>query len=58
MADLFTDPEIRRRAVIVFLMSLTTTLAWWGISTWVPRYVETVADQGRPSGAQWAAMPA
>src|SRR5439155_24060809 len=32
MADLFADPEIRRRTVIVFLMSLATTLAWWGIS--------------------------
>ena len=31
-ADLFADPEIRKRTIIVFLMSLTTTLAWWGIS--------------------------
>src|SRR5665811_2144241 len=38
-ADLFADPEIRRRTIIVFLMSLTTTVAWWGISTWVPPFI-------------------
>ena len=31
IADLFAEPETRRRIVLAFLMSLTTTLAWWGI---------------------------
>ena len=39
VADLFVDPEVRHRAIIAFLMSLTTTVAWWGISTWMPPYV-------------------
>ena len=38
-ADLFADPAIRKRTIIVFLMSLTTTVAWWGISTWVPPFI-------------------
>jgi MFS family permease len=58
MADLFADPEIRRRTAIVFLMSLATTLAWWGISTWVPRYVESVADAAGLPGQQWATYAA
>ena len=29
-ADLFADPDIRKRTIILFLMSLTTTVAWWG----------------------------
>ena len=44
-ADLFANPEIRRRTIIVFLMSLTTTLAWWGISTWVPPFIAGIAGK-------------
>jgi MFS family permease len=58
MADLFADPEIRRRAFLVFLMSLSTTLAWWGISTWVPRYVEAVATKAGLNGQQWGTYAA
>jgi hypothetical protein len=31
VADLFAEPEIRRRVVLACLMSLATNLAWWGI---------------------------
>lgn len=54
VADLFVEPETRRRTVIVFLMSLTTTLAWWGISSWVPPYIASVAVKHGLPGAQWA----
>lgn len=54
VADLFADPETRRRTIIVFLMSLTTTLAWWGISSWVPPYVASVAAKNGLPGPQWA----
>ena len=54
VADLFAEPESRRRSVIVFLMSLTTTLAWWGISSWVPPYIASVATKAGLQGPQWA----
>ncbi len=54
VADLFAEPETRRRTILVFLMSLTTTLAWWGISSWVPPYVASVAGKAGLPGAQWA----
>jgi MFS family permease len=54
LAELFVDPESRRHAVLVFLMSLTTTLAWWGISTWVPPYIGSVAAKAGLSLQQWA----
>ena len=41
--DLFTDRTVRRRTVIVFLMSLSTTVGFWGISTWVPPFVGGIA---------------
>ena len=37
MHELFADRLVRGRLIIVCLMSLATTLAWWGISSWVPR---------------------
>jgi MFS family permease len=42
-SDLFADPEIRRRTILLFLMSLTTTVAWWGIATWVAPFVGRIA---------------
>jgi MFS family permease len=54
VADLFAAPETRRRTILVFLMSLTTTLAWWGISSWVPPYVASVAIKAGLPGPQWA----
>src|SRR5436190_4466300 len=32
LVELFAHPEARRRAVFAFILSLTTTLTWWGIS--------------------------
>ena len=54
VADLFVDPTTRRHTIIVFLMSLTTTLAWWGISSWVPPYIASVAAKSGQPAAQWA----
>jgi MFS family permease len=54
VADLFAEPETRRRTILAFLMSLTTTLAWWGISTWVPPYVASIAAQAHLPPQQWA----
>jgi MFS family permease len=53
-ADLFADPEIRKRTIIVFLMSLTTTLAWWGISTWVPPFIAAAAGKAGLPPQTWA----
>jgi MFS family permease len=54
IADLFSDPNIRRTTILVFLMSFATTLAWWGISSWVPPYVASVAVKAHLPPQQWA----
>jgi MFS family permease len=54
IADLFAQPETRRRAISVFLMSLATTLAWWGISTWIPPYIAAAAGKLGLPAQQWA----
>jgi MFS family permease len=54
LVELFADPQSRRRAMLVFLLSLTTTLAWWGISTWVPPYIGSAAAKAGLPAQQWA----
>jgi MFS family permease len=58
MADLLAKPEIRGRTIVVFIMSLATTLAWWGISTWVPPYVAATAGKAGLTAQQWATYAA
>jgi MFS family permease len=58
IADLLAKSEIRRRTIIVFLMSLATTLGWWGISTWVPPFVAGSAGKAGLMGQQWASYAA
>jgi MFS family permease len=54
LVELFAKPEVCRRALIAFLMSLTTTFAWWGISAWIPPYVGSVAAKAGLAAPQWA----
>jgi MFS family permease len=54
LVDLFSDPAIRKQTIIVFLMSLTTTVGFWGISTWVPPFVAGIAAKDGLSAAAWA----
>jgi MFS family permease len=54
LVDLFADRRARELTIIVFLMSLTTTLGWWGISTWVPPYIGSVAAASALLPATWA----
>ena len=55
VADLFADPTVRKHAIIAFLMSLTTTVAWWGISTWVAPFVAGAAAKAHLPPQTWAA---
>jgi MFS family permease len=54
LVDLFTDPVARGRTILVFLMSLTTTIGFWSISTWVPPFIGSVAAADGLSAAEWA----
>ena len=56
LAQVFTDPKYARLTFIALLMSLSTTLGWWGISTWVPPYVGSLAAAQGLLAAQWAAV--
>jgi len=58
IAELFADPEIRKRIILTFLMSLASTFAFWGISAWTPPYVAAVAAKAGLPPQQWASYAA
>jgi MFS family permease len=52
--DLFASDALRTRVVLLFLMSFATTLAWWGIATWIPPHVGKLAAEAGKSAQAWA----
>ena len=55
VADLFVEPTVRKHAIVAFVMSLATTVAWWGISTWVAPFVAATAAKAQLPPQTWAA---
>ena len=56
LTELFANRQTRRLTLVAFAMSTATTLGWWGISSWVPPYVASVAAEQGLSGARWASL--
>ena len=54
LVDLFTDKSLRKQTIVIFLMSLTTTVGFWGISTWVPPFIASIAGASGKLAPQWA----
>jgi MFS family permease len=54
--DLFSTPAIRNRTIIAFLMATASAVGFWGISTWVPPYIGSVAAKSGLSSPQWASF--
>ena len=43
LVDMFAEPAVRMRLILTFVMSLSVTIGYWGVSSFVPAYVGTVA---------------
>jgi MFS family permease len=54
LIDLFSDRTVRGPLIGSFLMMLSLTLAFWGVGTFIPTYVGTVAARAGLPAAQWA----
>ena len=51
LAEIFREPESRRRVILATLLSLATTVGWWAVSSWLPGYTEQIAKaQGEAAG--------
>jgi MFS family permease len=54
LAELFIEPEIRRRTIIALLTATASAVGFWAISTWVPPYAGSLAAKAGLSAPQWA----
>lgn len=54
LRQIMADPKLRRLTILGSIMSTVTTLAWWGISTWVPAYVGSIAAEDGRSAESYA----
>jgi MFS family permease len=50
------DPELRRRVGLLLLMSLSTVVGWWSVSTWIPQYAAEVANNAGQRSQHWASL--
>jgi MFS family permease len=51
LAEIFREPESRRRVLLATLLSFATTVGWWAVSSWLPGYTEQIAKaQGEAAG--------
>jgi MFS family permease len=57
MAEIFREPESRRRTLLAFVLSLSSAVGWWAISAWLPAHVQAIAaSEGRAQPDRWAAI--
>ena len=57
LSALFGDPHLRKILALCFVMSLGTTVGFWAVSSWIPGYVESVAQAaGAPNPARWGGV--
>jgi MFS family permease len=56
LVDLFAEPAVRSRLLITFVMSLSITIGYWGVSSFVPSFVGAVATAAGLAAPTWAAL--
>jgi len=56
LVDVFAEGAIRSRLVLTFVMSLSVTIGYWGVSTFVPSYVGSIATAAGLPAQRWAAL--
>src|SRR5262249_1470862 len=56
LVDMFAEPAVRSRLLLTFVMSLSVTIGYWGVSTFVPSYVGSLATAAGLPAQRWAAL--
>jgi MFS family permease len=56
LVDVFAEPAVRMRLFLTFMMSLSVTIGYWGVSTFVPAYVGTIAAAAALPPQRYAAL--
>ena len=49
-------PDLRRRLLRLLVLSLSTIVAWWAVSTWIPFYAGQLAARAGGDAQRWVAL--
>jgi MFS family permease len=58
IARIFVEPELRHRVGLLSLMSLSTVVGWWSVSTWIPQHAAQIAATAGEQPQRWASVAA
>ena len=56
LAELFVEPETRRRTIIALLTATASATGFWAISSWVPPFAGSLAVKAGLVAPQWASF--
>jgi MFS family permease len=56
MTRMLSDPELRHRVGLLLLMSISTVVGWWSVSTWIPQYAAQLAANAGHQPEQSASL--
>ena len=56
LVDMFAEPAVRSRLFWTFVMSLSVTIGYWGVSTFVPSFVGSAAMAAGLPAQRWTAL--
>ena len=54
--QILSIPDLRRRLLLLLALSLSTIVAWWAVSTWIPFYAGQLASRAGGDALRWAAL--
>ena len=56
LVDMFAEPAVRTRLLLTFIMSLSVTIGYWGVSSFVPSYFGSVAAAAGLPAQTWVGL--
>lgn len=56
ISRVLSDPDLRRRVGFLMLMSLSTVVGWWSVSTLIPEYAVQLAINEGQASQHWASL--
>jgi MFS family permease len=54
--QILSAPELRRRLLLLLVLSLSSIVAWWAVSTWIPFYAGQIATRAGGNTQRWVAL--
>src|SRR5260370_12419758 len=56
LVDMFAEPAVRMRLLLTFVMSLSITIGYWGVASFVPSYFGSVATAAGLPAQRWVGL--